>query len=123
MNKLLKILEKNPKIDYIKKFLKPSLSDENTYKEFRIVLKTTRSLYDQYKSIYITTSDLDDRYNISFISNINPIDTPLKKIYLTFKIKDWEKSQYAHENSKVFLRISTEDLNKVINYYYSSINS
>lgn len=123
MNKLLKFLETNPKIYFIKKSLTPSLSDEITYKEFRIVLKTSRSLYDHYKSIRITPSDLDDKYNITFILNINPINTLLKKIYLTYKIKDWEQPQYAHENSEVSLRISIEDLNKVINYYYSSINS
>ena len=122
MNELLKLLEKNPKIHYIEKYLEPSLSDEDIYKELNVILKSTRPLYDHYKSIHIKPSHLENKYDIVFISNTNPVNTLLKPLYLKLKINDWKRPRYAHENPKVSMRVSIEELNKVINYYYSSIN-
>jgi hypothetical protein len=123
MKTLIENLEANSKVSNIKKEIINSLEDEVNYSEIRVILKTNENLFDWAKTIYIKPTDKEGIYAVKFYMGANhPERTILREIYLNFKSEDFEEAKYGHSKPMVNLNLSSELVNKIINYYYSKIN-
>lgn len=122
MNKLLKILEQNPKIGKIETYLKPSLEDKLVYKRISIVVIKNRDYTNFSKLIDITPSDDKDYFCVSFYTSIDPSTSLLSDIYSKHASFLWGSRRMYHKLFLVEFDIKYEDIHKIINYIYSCSN-
>jgi hypothetical protein len=122
MKNLINILSKNNKIDSIKTQTIESLEDEIKYKKITAVIKTKRNLFGWAKSIYIQPSEKEGFFNVEILMDNDPKETLLKDIYNSFKTEEWEGAKYGHQNVFMKVLINENDINKIVNWFYSKIN-
>jgi hypothetical protein len=122
MNNLVKIIEENKKVDYVKKILQPTLEDVDVISEIKIVLECSRNLFPWAKTIWVKPSQTKHLFNVEFVMNDDPTTTLLSDIYCKHKTKDWVPAKYGHDKPMINLLVDIQTLEKLINWYYSKLN-
>lgn len=122
MNKLLQILEENPKIGKIETYLKPSLDDELHYRRITIYVSRNRdtSLFSEF--VNINPSEDKDYFYVSFYTSIDPATSLLSDIYTFYCHKTWGFKKLTTSLLFVEFKIKHEYIHKIINYIYSCSN-
>jgi hypothetical protein len=123
MKQVIDALNQNSKVDEVRPYLKPTLSDKPDYDYVRVVIKTRRNLYEWAKGFTITpVNDEYDKFVVSSYLTRHPDKTLLKDMYNNFKVKDWEPIRYAHEKSYLEVKVGLTEINQLVNWWYGSIN-
>lgn len=123
MKDLVARLKANPKIENINVKHVPSLEDETPISSACVVLNTKYNRFNWGKTIYVEPSEETDKFNIEFYFGANdPNKSLLSEIYNRCKTKDFEPAKYGHDKPMLNLLVNESDLNKIINWFYSTLN-